>query len=53
LEYACLLSKDLAYIDEELYQKTNRFVNEVKAMLIGLIKKIKRVKSFGLFAFCF
>src|ERR1700743_1908070 len=38
LEYCCLLSKDLFYIDEELYQVINKLVNEVKAMLIGLIK---------------
>jgi len=41
LEYCCLLSKDLSYIDEELYQKTNLLINEVKAMLIGLIKKLR------------
>src|ERR1700753_822369 len=39
LEYCCLLSKDLSYIEEELYQKINQLINEVKAMLIGLIKK--------------
>ena len=41
LEYCCLLSKDLSYIDEDLYQIINQLVNEVKAMLIGLIKKLR------------
>jgi four helix bundle protein len=42
LEYCCLLSKDLAYIDEELFQKINQLINEVKAMLIGLIKILRK-----------
>lgn len=42
LEYCCLLSKDLSYIDQELYQKTNQLINEVKAMLIGLIKTLRK-----------
>ena len=42
LEYCCLLSKDLAYIDLDLYQKINQLINEVKAMLIGLIKIIRK-----------
>lgn len=41
LEYCCLLSKDLIYIDHDLYQQTNQLINEVKAMLIGLIKKLR------------
>ena len=41
LEYCCLLSKDLYYIDQELFQQTNQLINEVKAMLIGLIKKLR------------
>lgn len=41
LEYCCLLCKDLSYIDEELYNNTNNLINEVKAMLIGLIKKLR------------
>ena len=41
LEYCCLLSKDLSYIDQELYQNINQLINEVKAMLIGLIKKLR------------
>ncbi|MBS1531071.1 MAG: four helix bundle protein [Bacteroidetes bacterium] len=42
LEYCCLLSKDLIYIDIELYQQTNQLINGVKAMLIGLIKKLRK-----------
>lgn len=42
LEYSCLLSKDLSYIDEELYIRINQFINEVKAMLIGLIKVLRK-----------
>jgi len=42
LEYCCLLCKDLTYIDQELYQKTNLLINEVKAMLIGLIKVLRK-----------
>lgn len=41
LEYCSLLSKDLFYIDQEMYQATNQLINEVKAMLIGLIKKLR------------
>ena len=42
LEYCCLLCKDLSYIDEEQYLKTNKLINEVKAMLIGLIKTLRK-----------
>ncbi|MFB9844645.1 four helix bundle protein [Mucilaginibacter ginsenosidivorans] len=41
LEYCCLLSKDLSYFDPELFTKTNLLINEVKAMIIGLIKKLR------------
>ncbi|RFZ84569.1 four helix bundle protein [Mucilaginibacter terrenus] len=41
LEYRCLLCKDLGYIGEDLYNDTNKIINEVKAMLIGLIKKLR------------
>jgi four helix bundle protein len=42
LEYCCLMCKDLAYIDLELFEKVNRLINEVKAMLIGLIKVLRK-----------
>jgi len=41
LEYCCLLGKDLSYFDPELFTKINLLINEVKAMLIGLIKKLR------------
>lgn len=41
LEYCCLLSKDLDYLPEEIFSKVNNEVNQVKAMLIGLIKSIR------------
>lgn len=40
-EYAILLIKDLRYISEELYTETYIKINEVKAILIGLLKKIR------------
>lgn len=42
LEYCSLLSFDLNYINEEQYQIVNRKVNDVKAMLINLIKSIRK-----------
>ncbi|WDF53782.1 four helix bundle protein [Mucilaginibacter sp. KACC 22063] len=42
LEYCSLLCRDLSYIDEVLYQNVNSQINEVKAMLIGLIKTIRK-----------
>jgi four helix bundle protein len=41
LEYCCLLSKDLGYVDPEIYEIVNRKVNDIKAMLIKLIKSIR------------
>lgn len=41
LEYSCLLAKDLDYINIETYEDVNSKVNEVKAMLIALIKSIR------------
>jgi len=40
-EYACLLAKDLRYLDEEKYLEINKKTNEVKAMLIGLLKRLR------------
>ena len=42
LEYCCLLAKDLGYITEEQYKIVNNQTNQVKAMLIGLIKSIRK-----------
>ena len=40
-EYFLILSKDLKYLSEELFQTLFNNINEVKGMLIGLIKKIR------------
>lgn len=42
LEYACLLSKDLNYLNDSIYQDIDKKINEVKAMLIGLIKTLRK-----------
>lgn len=42
LEYCCLMCKDLSYINGELYNIVNDNINEVKAMLIGLIKVLRK-----------
>ena len=44
LEYCCLLAKDLRYIDVEIYKTVNGKVNDIKAMLIKLIKTIRDQK---------
>ncbi len=40
-EYLILLSFDLKYINEYDYKNLNQSINEVKAMLISLIKKVR------------
>lgn len=39
LEYYFILSKDLGFIKQEEFKTLNSMVNEVKAMLIGLLMK--------------
>lgn len=39
--YFLLLAKDLNYINVELFEKLNNECNEIKAMLISLINKIR------------
>ncbi len=41
-EYCLLLAFDLGYLVDELYQNVNQKFGEVKAMLIGLIKSIRK-----------
>lgn len=41
LEYLIFLSKDLKYINEKFYVELNIGINEIKKMLIGMIKKLK------------
>ena len=44
LEYCSLLLKDLHFIDSELYGHLNGKINDIKAMMIRLIKTIREVK---------
>jgi len=41
VEYLLLLSKDLNFINKELYPLLEKEINEIKAMLISLIKKVR------------
>ncbi|MBP6022007.1 four helix bundle protein [Ferruginibacter sp.] len=40
-EYFILLAKDLKYLSEQNYDELNKLVNEIKAMLISLISKVR------------
>ena len=42
MEYACLLAKDLEYLEESKYLEIYKMAGEVKAMLIGLIKHLRQ-----------
>ena len=41
VEYLSFLSYELGYLREDQYKKTNALINEVKAMLISLLKKVR------------
>ncbi len=41
VEYLLLLSKDLSFINNETYIQLEKEINEIKAMLISLIKKVR------------
>lgn len=41
-EYLLLLSKDLKYLNQDLFEELNQEVNEVIAMLISFIKKVRQ-----------
>jgi four helix bundle protein len=43
-EYYILLSKDLLYVADEKYKELDEKVQEVKAMLIALIKSVRNSK---------
>jgi four helix bundle protein len=43
VEYCCLLSFDLGYLNKEQYDILNEMLNEVKAKLINLIKSIRKL----------
>jgi four helix bundle protein len=40
-EYYLILSKDLSYLKEEIFEKLYNLINEVKGMLIALINKVR------------
>lgn len=40
-EYFILLAKDLAYISKEKFDSLSKLINEIKAMLIALIAKVR------------
>ncbi len=42
LEYLFLLIKDLDYISNNIYETMNKQLNEIKAMLIGFIKTLRK-----------
>jgi four helix bundle protein len=41
VEYLILLSKDLGFLNLDLYNIHSQEINEIKAMLISLIKKVR------------
>ncbi|HSZ34406.1 MAG TPA: four helix bundle protein [Puia sp.] len=45
VEYCCLLAKDLSFLKSEQYKILNEKINNIKAMLIGLIKSIREPKE--------
>jgi four helix bundle protein len=44
-EYFLILSKDLGYLKDEDFNKLSDNINEVKAMLISLIQKVRSKKK--------
>ncbi|MEP6681668.1 MAG: four helix bundle protein [Parafilimonas sp.] len=40
-EYYLILSKDLSYLKEQIFQTLYNLINEVKGMLIALINKVR------------
>ena len=40
-EYFILLTKDLTYINTEKFETLSKLINEIKAMLIALIAKVR------------
>ena len=45
VEYCCLLAKDLSFLKSDQYKILNEKINNIKAMLIGLIKSIRKPKE--------
>ena len=44
VEYCTLLARDLSYLNSDLYNALFEKINNIKAMLIGLIKSIREPK---------
>jgi four helix bundle protein len=44
-EYYLILSKDLKYLDELSFKNLFSTINEIKAMLISLIGKVRSIKN--------
>jgi len=44
-EYYLLLSRDLAYISNEVYEERDSEIREVKAMLVALIKTVRNSQN--------
>jgi len=44
-EYFLLLSKDLSYLASEKHKELEEYINEIKAMLISLINKVRSSKT--------
>lgn len=45
VDYLVLLSHDLGYLDDGTYTELDMQVNEVKAMLISLVTKVRKASS--------
>ncbi len=45
VEYCCLLGRDLAYLTSDQYMVLYKKINNIKAMLIGLIQSIRNPKK--------
>jgi len=45
VDYLVLLSHDLRYLQDDIYKKLDTQVNDVKAMLISLIMKVRKASS--------
>jgi four helix bundle protein len=44
-EYFVLLTKDLSYLSLENFEILNKIINEIKAMLITLVKKVRQANE--------
>lgn len=45
MEFMSLLSKDLTYISNEVYEKRDLEIREVKAMLVSLTKTVRNAPN--------